>query len=113
MLIAFTLTMPGRNTWNGRWSGDEKLYCVVRRFDGQKNAKRAAEILAKRSFRYSWGDGWCARIEASQVDSREAADLRRKSAGFYSYEWMIDRIVKYGDLLTDEQIAEQTAAQGT
>ncbi len=28
--VEFRLTMPGRSSWNGRWSGEEKNYTIVR-----------------------------------------------------------------------------------
>lgn len=104
MLLAFTLTMPRRNTWNGRWTGDEKLYCAVRSFRGQKQEQHASEIIANSPYHYNFGDGWCARIDVRDVDSREAANLRRKSNGFCGYDWMVDTIIRYGKPLADHQI---------
>lgn len=46
--ILFTLTMPGNNSWNGRWSGDGQSYCKTRKFSGKKGAEKATKITAIR-----------------------------------------------------------------
>ena len=56
------------------------------------------------SFYYDFGDGWGARVEVMPVDSREKRKREKVSAGFYGYDWMIDSILKYGDILTKSQI---------
>lgn len=27
-MIVFTLTMPNRNTWNGKWTGDGRVFAI-------------------------------------------------------------------------------------
>lgn len=105
--IAFILTMPSAPSWNGKWSGDDRLHCVIRSFRGAKQGAKAAEILAKSPYFYRWEDGWCAKIEAREVDAREAAKLRKQSKGFAGYEWMVDTIISYGQPLASHQLAEQ------
>ncbi len=104
MLVAFTLTMPNVGSWNGKWTGDAKLYCVVRSFTGKKGLADADKLIDAGHWHYSWGDGWGASIEAKAVDSRTAGKLRRKSSGFYGYEWMIDTICMYGTPLATHEI---------
>lgn len=29
-MVVFKLTMPNRNTWNGKWTGDEKIFARTR-----------------------------------------------------------------------------------
>ena len=29
-MVVFKLTMPNRNTWNGKWSGDQRVFASVR-----------------------------------------------------------------------------------
>ena len=106
MLVAFTLSMPGANSWNGRWSGESRLYCVVRSFRGAKEEAVARERLAKGYYSYSWDDGWRAGIAVKEVDRKEAASLRRKSCGFNGYDWMIDTIIKYGKPMADHEVSE-------
>ena len=40
-IVLFTLSMPGRNSWNGRWSGEGKKYNIVRKM----TAKEADETI--------------------------------------------------------------------
>jgi hypothetical protein len=70
MLIAYELTMPQRNSWNGRWSGEDKRYIKIRSYH--------RNMPEEKSYYYSFGDGWSANIEAYKVDAKEAAKLRRK-----------------------------------
>jgi len=99
MILSFTLTMPNNNSWNGKWSGDNKLYVKTRSFSNtQKHIKKLQPLLDRRSFYYNFGDGWAANISIKQVDSKEAAKLRRQSLGFYGYDWMIDSILECGEI---------------
>jgi len=95
MLIAFVLTMPNVGSWNGKWSGESNYYARVRKYPLEVGKK----IINQRSYYYSWNDGWGANIEAKRVDSKEAQIIRKKSKGFYGYEWMIDSIEKNGKIL--------------
>ena len=99
--IAFILTMPGNNSWNGKWTGDGKLYCRVRKFSRRENADK---ILVKKHYGYNFGDGWYASIEVREVDAKEAREAEKYSQGFYGYDWMIDRIISYGKIIADHQL---------
>lgn len=89
-MIAFILTMPNNNSWNGRWSGDRDLFVIVKKIE----KKLANELLEIENFRYRWDDGWTANIEIKEIDSKEANKLRKKSQGFRGYEWMINSIIE-------------------
>lgn len=93
MILSFTLSMPNKGSWNGKWSGEKSYYAKVINFGRSKKAiKHATEILNQRSFHYNFGDGWSASIKVAEVTAREAADIRHKSRGFYGYDWMIESI---------------------
>jgi len=93
MILAFELSMPNNNSWNGNWSGEGKLYVRVEKF----NSKKAAQaILDKGYFSYDFGDGWRAGISVNEVNASEAAKLRRQSKGFCGYDWMIQSIRNKG-----------------
>ena len=96
MILAFRLNMPGVRSWNGRWSGEGKDHVKVVTLRGKAGAAKGQQILNERSFHYSFGDGWVARIDVEQVDSGRAARLRRNSAGFCAYDWMVDSIMRIG-----------------
>lgn len=98
-LLKFTLTMPGRNSWNGRWSGEDKEYSVVRSLGTSKHdMERAEKIAAGKSYGYNFGDGWYARVHVEIVTPAEARKARKKSAGFMGYDWMIGSILNHGEI---------------
>ena len=99
MILAFKLSMPHNNSWNGKWSGEDKLYVITRNLPKQK----AKEIITQKSYYHNFGDGWGASISVTHVDSKEAAKLRKKSKGFCGYDWMVDSIIQYGKILNIEQ----------
>ena len=100
MNLAFTLSMPNNNAWNGRWSGEENLYVVVKAFGrAKKTAERFAPLIGH-AFSYNFGDGWRASVLVREVKGHEVIELRKKSKGFCGYDWMIDEILKHGRILT-------------
>ena len=110
MILAFTLSMPGCPSWNGKWSGEGKRYVIVRRFTS-KEVENAISILDKQSFSYRWDDGWMARIDVHQIGSQQAAKLRKESDGFCGYDWMVETIVKYGKPLATHEIGKHVSSQ--
>lgn len=95
MILSFTLSMPNVGSWDGKWSGSDRLYVKVKSFTQSKtDTTRAQEILDEGYFHYDFGDGWSAGVTVGRVDSRERDRLRKKSAGFCGYEWMIDSIIR-------------------
>jgi hypothetical protein len=86
--------MPNVGSWNGKWTGESKLYAKIVN-TGRVNAlkQRALEVLDKKLFCYNFGDGWTARIDVREVTSKEAAKIRRKSSGFCGYDWMVNSIM--------------------
>lgn len=111
MQIAFTLSMPTVGSWNGKWTGADRLHCLIRSFTGKKKIEQAERLLEKGSWHYSWGDGWGASICAEKVDGREAARKRRKSSGFCGYDWMVDTIIRYGKPMATHELKKHLEAQ--
>lgn len=107
MMLAFHLSMPNCPSWNGKWSGEGKKYVRCRTFRSRAAKANAEKILQKGYFHYSWSDGWGAGITVREVTPYEAAKLRKASAGFYGYDWMIDTIIEYGEPLATHQIPRQ------
>jgi hypothetical protein len=96
-LVAFELSMPGVASWNGHWSGEERLHvCVV---NLGRNADAAQKIIEGSPYFYSFGGGWAASVSARLVDATGARRLRRQSAGFAGYDWMIEEIRSHGRIL--------------
>lgn len=95
MLFAFTLSMPQVNSWNNRWSGEDRLYVVIKSFRTEKYIER---LKATPSHYYNFGDGWCASVSVKEVTAAEAKSLRKRSNGFCGYDWMIDSILAHGEI---------------
>ncbi len=100
-MIAFELSMPGVGSWNGRWSGEGIRYVKLLSLGrGKQATEHEAKIVAGSSYYYSFGDGWAASVSARAVNTTEARKLRRLSAGFCGYDWMVDEIVEHGHILS-------------
>ena len=93
-MIIFELSMPHCGSWNGKWSGEGRLYAKSRR-----NNQVPKDVIGK-TFDYRWEDGWNVRVSDKKVDFKEERRIMRRSAGFCGYDWMIDSIIKYGKILT-------------
>ena len=99
MLITFVSGMPNVGSWNGKWSGESDYYAQVR---SVKPSEEIDAILKQERFYYSFGDGWCASVRVTKIDSKEAVKIRRKSKGFHGYDWMISSILEFGDIRIKE-----------
>lgn len=92
MRIIYRLSMPNVGSWNGKWTGEDREYYVIRKYSD----KKALKILENDSYYYNFGDGWGASVNLAEIYGK----YKPKSAGFSSYEWMIDEIEKHGRILT-------------
>lgn len=101
MLIKFTLSMPNKGSWNGRWSGENNLYARVISFKGKEKESLAKELLDKGYYNYNFGDGWSMGISLEKIDSKEATKIRRASKGFCGYDWAINSIIKNQKIITE------------
>lgn len=108
MIISFTLTMPNRSSWNGKWSGEDRYYAITRSFTKRQEDK-ARKILESGSYYYRWDDGWGASVFVKEVTSAEAAKIRKRSNGFCGYEWMVNSIINHGQIFSDHQIPKEAA----
>ena len=96
--VEFRLAMPNRGSWDGKWSGEDRNYTLVRDFD----ADRASQ-LDGRSWSYSWPDSWRAEVSARVVSEGEALE---QSHGFNGYDWMVASILRYGEIYADHERPE-------
>lgn len=92
-MVLFKLTMPNVGSWNNKWSGEGNLYCISR-----KLSKPIEKELDGKNFFYRWEDGWTAQISCTMMSATEARRLTKKSKGFYGYNWMVDSILKDGEI---------------
>jgi hypothetical protein len=100
MLLEFKLSMPNVGSWNGRWTGEDRYYAIIKNFSKSKEIE-AKQILDTGYFHYNFGDGWSAGINVRKVDSKEANKIRKKSNGFMGYQWMIDSIIKNNKIICE------------
>lgn len=91
-MIVFILTMPNRASWNGRWSQEDDLHCIVK-----KNGEVSKEVVDK-EFYYNFGDGWTACVEVKEIPAKQANQYRQKSRGFCGYDWMVESIIKHREI---------------
>ena len=102
-IVAFELTMPNNNSWNGQWSGDKDLHVKFRKLGRGKAAHdKAKEIASISPQYYNFGDGWGALVKVYIVDTKKKNELAKRSAGFCGYDWMIDSILHFGDIRTEK-----------
>ena len=74
--IAFIITMPNVGSWNGRFSGANKLFCVIKKITAAKEKTRAQSLIGQ-DFYYNFGDGWGANVEVRQVSAEEAKKMKK------------------------------------
>lgn len=86
----FELSMPSNNSWNGKWTGEDRKYTVARNV-----SKKKMETL-KEYHTYNFGDGWVAGVTVREPKPRE-----RVTNKFCGYEWMIDSILLHGKIQYD------------
>ena len=104
MILKFTLSMPNNNSWDGKWSGENEFYARAINFGQSKKAnEKARKILDDGYYYYNFGDGWGAGISVEEINSKQAAQVRRKSSGFCGYDWMIDSIKEFGKIIDADQ----------
>ena len=93
-MLLFRLSMPNVSSWNGRWSGEGREYTKL-------VDERQAKHELKGSYYYDFGDGWGARIDVTTVTGGEVAKIRKRSDGFCGYDWMVDSILRHGEITTE------------
>lgn len=96
--VEFRLAMPGKSSWDGKWSGDDRNYTLLRDVDDDQAAQ-----LDGRSWSYSWPDGWRAEVSARVI--RDGEKLKQ-SHGFHGYDWMVASIFRYGKIYADHEVPE-------
>jgi len=87
--ITFELTMPNVGSWNGKFSGADNKYTVIKKL---KNAE--VDKLELKNYYYNFGDGWGANVNVKVSEKREKATNK-----FMGYEWMIESIIKNGKII--------------
>jgi len=98
MYVSFELSMLDNNSWDGKWTGDGKLYARVMNVGTSKAARAKWEkLIGQHSF--SFRDGWRAQITVRECTGAAARKLRKDSLGFCGYDWMIASLRLWGRIL--------------
>jgi len=104
--LAFKLSMPGKGSWNGKWSAEGELFCIIEKIT--ENRWRANkdfyEKLIKSYHSYDFGDGWVAAINVALVSEKEARRLKKESKGFYGYSWMVKSLLEKGKIVLKREL---------
>lgn len=111
-ILCFELSMPNVGSWNGKWTGESDYYIIIKKLTrSKKSTEKADKLCEKASWYYNFGDGWGASVSVKRVDSKTAAKMRRKSKGFYGYDWMVDTILIHGEILSNLQLEEKRKSE--
>ena len=97
--VAFVLSMPRNNSWNGKWSGEGQCYAIVKKLTTKKLIERYKSIIEQGAYSYCWEDGWAARISVMELDAQQARKMRKNSKGFCGYDWMVNSIINNGEII--------------
>ena len=84
--------MPNKGSWDGKWTGETQTFARTR------TEKRVPKELWNNSFYHRWDDGWTACVTVTQMPANEARKIMRKSKGFCGYDWMIESIIRFGEI---------------
>jgi hypothetical protein len=107
--LSFELTMPNVGSWNGKWSGADKKYYIIKTISDKYFNKTLIPLLGEQNhyWYYNFGDGWGAGVQMQIITSSEAKVRRKNSKGFSGYDWMVDSIMRFGEILTESQRKER------
>ena len=106
-MLVFELTMPNRGSWNNQWSQQNERHIIVKKESDVFGKELLNQILKQEDFWYNWSDGWSACVSVKKMDARSANKLKKISAGFCGYDWMVTAITKYGEILTNSQMEKR------
>ena len=66
-MLLFALSIPNIGSWNGQWTGSDKVYTRTR-----KPSIKIQNDLDGKDFFYRWNDGWTAKISCKKVSATNA-----------------------------------------
>jgi hypothetical protein len=110
--LSFELTMPNIGSWNGKWTGADKKYYIIKSISDKYYNKILVPLFENNhNWYYNFGDGWGANIELQFITSKEVIKRRKLSKGFAGYDWMVDSILRFGEILTESQRKERILSE--
>lgn len=93
--VEFRLSMPCCASWNGKWSGEDRNYTIVKKLSEKMLSFLGICEEEDVSWWYRWDDGWAAEVTARHLRKGERA---KKSDGFCGYDWMVDSILRHNEI---------------
>lgn len=96
--VLFKLSIPGNNSWNGKWSGDGGNYTITKSVTDKRAKELGLSDNCEKDWYHNFGDGWTACITGRVLSKGERV---AKSRGFYGYDWMVKNIWLYGNTQGD------------
>ena len=109
-MLVFELTMPNRGSWNSQWSQQNERHIIVRRENDVHDKEKLQNILETGDYWYHWSDGWSACVTVTKMDARSTNKLKKISAGFCGYDWMVDSIIQFGEILNEKERQQRREA---
>jgi hypothetical protein len=101
--LIFRLSMPGTGPNGERWNSDNRVHALIRPVPRNlKSTENANKLLAAKSWRYDFGDGWIAQVDVEQGTQQTVHRARRLSQGFCGYDWMVASILEHGEIKSNE-----------
>lgn len=99
-MIIFELSFPSAGSWNGKFSGEDRLHAITKDIRDKDKIK---QLIGNSPYWYNWGDGWSASIKVFELKGNELQKYKRKIKGFMGYDWMVDSILSHGKILTERE----------
>lgn len=96
--LVFELTVPRAGSYNGKWSQADKRHILVRDVPITRYRYKYSDFDNK-TWTYNFGDGWVASIKCTVCDRYVASEYRKISGDFCGYEWMVDSILNYDNIV--------------
>jgi hypothetical protein len=109
--LSFELTMPNVGSWNGKWTGADRKYYIIKSVSDKFFKMQIEPLLegkTKQNWHYSWNDGWGANVQLELIDAKEATKRRKLSKGFAGYDWMVSSIMQDGTITTSTERKKQS-----
>ncbi len=61
--LAFELSMPSNNSWNSKWTGEDKKYIITRQIDDPE----AAVIYNHAPYWHDFQNNWIAQVDITRI----------------------------------------------
>lgn len=105
--VSFELKMPNAGAWNGKWTGANRQYFIIKKITTNVMKRSYFKRLVEdchETWYYNFGDGWTASVRAEIIHHSRGKERREISSGFAGYDWMVDSIISFGNIIPDSKL---------